>query len=53
MRDIDDLELHDLVQNQVPDDYHHNFWYALFIMGGWKWLIGTAVILLLWFTWFE
>ena len=53
MKDIDDLELVDLVQNQVPDNYHHNFWYALLITGGWKFIVGVIIFIAIWVAWFD
>ena len=53
MKDIDDLELVDLVQNQVPHNYHHNFWYAILITGGWKFIVGLLIFVVIWSAWFD
>ena len=53
MKDIDDLELVDLVQNQVPHNCHHNFWYAILITGGWKFIVGVLIFVVIWSAWFD
>ena len=53
MRDIDELELVDLVQKQVPHNYHYNFWYAILITGGWKFIVGVLLLVVIWSAWFD